>query len=83
MLIIPYYIAVLTIAAIAAFSASFTLVGQEILERLKKRKNKACKSISCDNCKHDGAWSDRIGKRECAECFTKGFGRGFERKGGR
>lgn len=52
MLIVPYYIAAITIAGVAALTASFTIVGKEILARRRKRENEGCKPVSCDACKH-------------------------------
>lgn len=53
MLIVPYYIAAVTIAGVAALTATFTMIGQEILlGRRRKRENEGCKPVSCDACKH-------------------------------
>ena len=79
MLIIPYYIAVLTVAVVAALTASFTMVGQEILARRRKRENGNCKPVSCNACKH-GPKPDESRKKACAKCANDGFGRGFERQ---
>ena len=78
MLIIPYYIAVLTVAVVAALTASFTIVGKEILARRRKRENGNCKPVSCDSCKH-GPKPDESRKKACAKCAMEGLGRGFER----
>lgn len=79
MLIVPYYIAAITIAGVAALTASFTIVGQEILARRRKRENGNCKPVSCDSCKH-GPKPDESRKKACAKCAMEGFGRGFERQ---
>ena len=79
MLIVPYYIAAITIAGVAALTATFTMIGQEILARRRKRENEDCKPVSCDVCKH-GTKPDESRKRACAKCLTEGFGQGYERK---
>lgn len=80
MLIVPYYIAAITIAGVAAITATFTMIGQEeILGRRRKRENEGCKPVSCDVCKH-GPKPDESRKKACAKCAMEGFGRGFERQ---
>lgn len=79
MLIIPYYLAAVTIAGVAALTAAFTMIGQEILGRRRKRENEANRAISCDSCKHRTE-RDKLASEFCVKCVTKGFGQGYERK---